>query len=248
MFANLKKWLLVAIVSVGGIACSHSRCQTCSNAEPCCATTPCENGGLSTPSTGAILPPSNGPSPYRSGAKLDPVAPPVLPKPLILPEQSKPITLPESAEPANVPDVSKPVVLPDKIKPLTLPDGPKPDDPEFRNDQGGTKHEANKPNLDAIVHDVREPVSETAQPSCTPDYSCIVGRVEYLHMKQQWRIRYASFDADDIHGGVFTLQGTDRLDFCFKDGMTVRVRGVLIDPNSRQPSPDYFVHEVKVVE
>jgi hypothetical protein len=251
MFTNVtkfNKWLLIALCCTGNIACSSSRCHTCCDckqtihkgetAPPPPLPTKNEppalpNSGLSPIKPAPVLPPALPPAPV-----LPPALPPA-PVPGILTNQPRPAVLPDKVEPVPAPDAGKPDRIPDRVKPLIplIPmEEPKNLAPGFGAAAPQAKHEVSKPNFDVIA---RMP---------PPDYSTFIGKLEFLHTKQQWRIRYASFDVDDIHGGVFTLQGIDHIDMPLKEGMTVRVQGLLVEPDTRKPSPDYFVHEINVAE
>ena len=94
----------------------------------------------------------------------------------------------------------------------------------------------------------REPRAESNAADHAADFSWIVGRLEFLNMKGQWRVRYAAFDADDKYGGVATLSGVDHLTEQLKDGMVVRLHGQLVDPDSKKSSPEYFVHDIKIMK
>jgi hypothetical protein len=68
----------------------------------------------------------------------------------------------------------------------------------------------------------------TAQPffSHAEDYSWLQGQVEYSHFGNSWRLRYASVDESDSHGGSVTLLDNNLLQN-LKDGQYVRVQGHL---------------------
>jgi hypothetical protein len=104
-----------------------------------------------------------------------------------------------------------------------------------------------KPGPNSDSSEIRVPLDGEFQRAASTDYSSIVGHLEYLYMKRQWRLRYASYAADDVLGGVVTLRGIDSIAEQFKEGMTVEVQGSL-DTDSRKPSPDYFVRQLKIVE
>jgi len=91
--------------------------------------------------------------------------------------------------------------------------------------------------------------SVPATPDHAKDYSWIVGQLEYLNMKKQWRVRYAPCDVDDAFGGVVTLSGVDHLSEQLKDGMYVKLQGQLVNPDQTKAAPDYFVYGIgRIVE
>ena len=94
----------------------------------------------------------------------------------------------------------------------------------------------------------RDPASGLIRFDHARDYAWVVGQLQYLHGKRQWRVRYSPFDVDDTFGGVVTITGLDHLAEQFKDGATVRIQGQLVDPDSHKPSPEYYVYDIKVLE
>ncbi len=103
-----------------------------------------------------------------------------------------------------------------------------------------------RPDPERVVTAPREAAAGSSRMDHAPNFAWIVGRVEFLHMKNQWRVRYAGFDSDDKYGGVVTLGGVDHLSGQLKDGMTVRLQGQMVEPDGKKGSPEYFVHEIKV--
>lgn len=79
------------------------------------------------------------------------------------------------------------------------------------------------------------------------DYTELVGEIQYLHTRECWRLRYASVDEEDRYGGSVTLVETGSMDR-FKSGQLVRVIGLLVDADSRDPSPTYRVRSIKVLD
>jgi hypothetical protein len=80
------------------------------------------------------------------------------------------------------------------------------------------------------------------------DFAWVVGKLEYLNLKHQWRVRYAPCDVEDAYGGVVVLSGVDHLSGQLHDGDTVRVVGQLTPPANKKMSAEYFVHEIKTGE
>lgn len=88
----------------------------------------------------------------------------------------------------------------------------------------------------------------TAHPSFghAPDYSWLVGELQYVHIRNAWRVRYASVEEEDRYGGSVTLTETGSM-ADYKNGQIVRVEGQLADPESRDPSPTYRVRTLRVL-
>jgi hypothetical protein len=79
-----------------------------------------------------------------------------------------------------------------------------------------------------------------------PDYRWLVGRLQYVHVRDAWRLRFASAEDDDRHGGTVTLVETGPM-IGFQTGQLVRIEGQLVDPSSRQPSPPYRVQSIQLL-
>lgn len=90
----------------------------------------------------------------------------------------------------------------------------------------------------------QQPPAPVAQPegmfAHAADYSSLSGQVQ--KWRSGWRIRYATVDAVDPHGGCVTLVGTDFDKL--RDGDFVRVRGRLLSPQSRGGSVIYHVDAI----
>ena len=87
----------------------------------------------------------------------------------------------------------------------------------------------------------------TARPEFAhaPDYSWMVGQLQYVHGRKAWRLRYASVDEEERYGGSVTLEGCDHLMDQYRSGQLVRVQGKLADPESRHPSPGFIVADIR---
>lgn len=83
----------------------------------------------------------------------------------------------------------------------------------------------------------------TADPrfSHAEDYSWLVGELNYLHSRRGWRLRYASINEEDPYGGSVSLNVSGHMLANLRDGQIVRVHGMLLDPESRKPAPEYRV-------
>jgi len=90
----------------------------------------------------------------------------------------------------------------------------------------------------------------TADPkfSHAADYTWLVGKLQYVHGKDQWRVRFTSVDEEDRYGGSVTLQGLAHRFADFKDGQMVRVEGQVVDADSRDVAPAYRMMDIQNVE
>ena len=97
-----------------------------------------------------------------------------------------------------------------------------------------------------VIRDESKPEKRAAvSPFCrSPDYSWVIGQLRYLHTRRCWQIRFAPINVEDRYGGGFCLTGIDHLSEHLKDGMLVKVEGVVINPDRRTPSPTYWVNQV----
>lgn len=83
-------------------------------------------------------------------------------------------------------------------------------------------------------------------PGCGPDHRWLVGRLQYLYVRDAWRIRYAAPESDDRYGGTLMLVNPGSMT-AFHEGQLVRVEGRVVEPESREPSPAYQVHSIHAV-
>ncbi len=72
-----------------------------------------------------------------------------------------------------------------------------------------------------------------------PDYTWIVGRVEYCNTKKEWRLRYASVDESDGFGGRVTLVQNQHVQL-LAEGMYIQVHGHLVNPASAGSGPIFY--------
>lgn len=88
----------------------------------------------------------------------------------------------------------------------------------------------------------------TANPSFShsEDYGRLIGELQYVHVRNTWRLRYASVDEEDRYGGSVTLVEAGSMSK-FSSGQIVRVEGQVIDTDSREPSPAYRVRSIQQV-
>jgi hypothetical protein len=114
--------------------------------------------------------------------------------------------------------------------------------------QTSEPHVVAKPEGSSLPNEVRDPVTGLIRYDHARDYSWVVGKLEYLHAKHQWRVRYAPYDVDDELGGVVALTGVEHLSDKLRSGVTVRIQGNLVHPESRKASPEYYVYDLKSIE
>jgi hypothetical protein len=86
----------------------------------------------------------------------------------------------------------------------------------------------------------------TAKPCYAHDaaYHVLSGELQFVHVRNAWRLRYASVDEEDRYGGSVTLTEMGSMDG-FANGQFVRVEGCLADPQSNEPSPAFRVRTIQ---
>jgi len=106
----------------------------------------------------------------------------------------------------------------------------------------------------AVVHAEHLPSGKlvldlTARPGLghSPDYSWLKGEVEYSRLGGGWRLRYASLDEAESHGGEVTLTGDSRLR-SLKDGELIQVQGHFAATDDEGAAPPYHVDSYTVIE
>lgn len=82
------------------------------------------------------------------------------------------------------------------------------------------------------------------QPSRASDYRWLIGHLQYVHVRNAWRLRYAAPDEHDRYGGAVTLTDLGPMTE-YRSGQLVRVEGCLLDPASTEPSPAYHVQRIQ---
>jgi hypothetical protein len=80
-----------------------------------------------------------------------------------------------------------------------------------------------------------------------PDYGWLKGELEYLRARDVWRLRYALADQEDRHGGTVLLVADSLPPGC-KSGQFVRVEGQLVNPESDEARPPYWVRTLQVLK
>lgn len=99
------------------------------------------------------------------------------------------------------------------------------------------------PSLSEPSEDVQAPVTERF--GHDPKYRWLVGTLDYSQIQRAWLLRYMSYEEDDRYGGCVTLVGVPPAT-ALKKGKTMRVEGLLIDPDSRQLRPAFQVENIRV--
>jgi hypothetical protein len=92
----------------------------------------------------------------------------------------------------------------------------------------------------------RRSYADVSAKSCyghAEDYSWIKGELQFGHARNAWRVRFASIDEEDRYGGSVTLTEEGPMEE-YKDGQLVHIEGRLVDPESRDPSPEYRVRAI----
>jgi hypothetical protein len=81
-----------------------------------------------------------------------------------------------------------------------------------------------------------------------PDYTWLVGELQFSYVRKAWRLRYMPVDEDDRYGGSVTFIDTGALPMAnYQSGQIIRVEGRLRDPEAREPSPAYLVKSIQVL-
>lgn len=271
MFCRHWQWLIVAMCSSLGVACSHSRCNQCSTsvgthvaaapAKPTSTCNTCTNSApvpvvavkpcpCGTKRTFVIIPQVSCPktavaaAPCATCPKTAVAATPCTTRPKTTVAAVPCATCPKTAVAAAPCHTCPPAKTATAASPV-----PRVLDPKVA--------EA-KPVEPLVPHGVakvvdaaapyRDPASGLIRYDHARDYAWVVGQLQYLHGKRQWRVRYSPCDVDDTFGGSVTITGLDHLADQFKDGSTVRIQGQLVDPNGHRSAPEYYVYDIKVLE
>jgi hypothetical protein len=153
----------------------------------------------------------------------------------------------EEAVPADPPPMPG---VPDTTAELTTPSEPVPTPPsspghEVRSSAHGELFNAIREEL-ARQRCALEPGTEPTR-GCALDHSWLVGELQYVEVRNVWRLRYASVEDEDRYGGSVTLSDTGSLTG-LRSGERVRVEGQLVDAESREPSPAYRVRTLQRVK
>jgi hypothetical protein len=109
------------------------------------------------------------------------------------------------------------------------------------------------PVADALVKKTEvEPAPPSTPPlkpgfGCAGDYSWLLGELQYIRSRNVWRLRYLDGDAEDRYGGTVTLVGEGLPHDC-QSGQMVRVEGQVVNPDSSDPRPPYWVRKLQVLK
>jgi hypothetical protein len=223
MQPTLRKWLGASVLgSALVVGCSHSH-QECAS---CSANRPIASGYVQT-MPGTYAGPSMSYMPQRVVAQPMPQTPVMqapaaaaTPAAAVLPPPVEPAPAPVSQVSATVP--AKPEAEPAPAAGYTL--------------TGGEE----KPIARRSYADI------TAKPGYghAPDYSWVTGELQFVHVRSEWRVRYASVDEEDRYGGSLTLTEMGSMS-SYSDGQMVRVTGRVIHADEREPL--YRVGSIQVL-
>jgi hypothetical protein len=92
----------------------------------------------------------------------------------------------------------------------------------------------------------RAPLLPPAGYDHAPDYSWLVGELQYLQTRGVWHLRFAPPGEPDRYGGTVTLTGDGMPSDC-RSGQIVRVEGTVINPETHEFRPPYWVRNLKVL-
>lgn len=81
------------------------------------------------------------------------------------------------------------------------------------------------------------------------DYTWLTGRLEYLYVRNIWRIRYAGCDEDDRFGGSLALTASFPVSD-FKEGQLIHVEGSILrgEANDHDGRPLYEVRAIQILK
>lgn len=232
-----KPWtsLIVAICTMTGIACKHSSCQQCASG--------------STTSAAQRSIDKAAPAISESTSDKKPIL--ILPPPLINDPETF-VSIPDkTALKVEIPSSSTAFKVQTTPQVLTLHKPQVEPIPLHKSIIEGKSEPPQPPLLKTEQHEEPSqshgPASVPSQYAHALNFSTVTGQLQYLHSKQQWRVRYASCDVEDVYGGVVTLRGVEHLADQLKDGSTVHIQGQLVHPDGKRPSPEYQVYDLKNV-
>jgi hypothetical protein len=72
-----------------------------------------------------------------------------------------------------------------------------------------------------------------------PDYSWIIGKVEYSTIAKEWRIRYAGVEETERYGGRLSLIENHQVGL-LRDGLHVQVRGYIVNRDNAGNGPTFY--------
>ncbi len=230
----MRKPLLTLILSFFGFATLTG----CGLFESCC------NDGCgtkrvpnrTTPYRPVLTPPTSAPT--KGSVVKPPVVPDRVPSaptflPTFPPTTGKRGPNPVDAKIEIVPiAIETPDIFPNEnsIKPATNSDSPK----AVKLFQGSVQPDSVAPKKAANVKSVQ-----------ADGYQTLVGQVHQF--RKTWRLRYASIEQNDPHGGSIILESDGDLS-ALRDGSTIRVRGILIPATDRTTGASYRVQNFEIVE
>ncbi len=102
----------------------------------------------------------------------------------------------------------------------------------------------------AVVEAPVAPLAENGPPAGfghAEDYSWLSGELQFIQARNVWRLRYAPFEQEGRYGGTVLLVG-DGLPTNCQAGQIVRVEGQLVNPETDEARPPYWVRSFKVLK
>lgn len=254
-------------------ACDKSKCTTCGKAKctscpkPTCSTPACQTCGkqkcTSCPKTDCTVNCKKLPTKLFGKGECttcDPCTPAVPQSQPTSPAADAPAALPITKTVPSVVPMSTPISnerfrqpKPAEKPPVELPTAlPLPGRPMPTNYHHSTSAAPvpTAPKVTEIDVPRRSFADITAKPQFhhSSDHTQITGQLQYYAKNREWRLRYCSIDEEDRYGGSVTLVDGSHMMSEVKDGMIVRIEGMVIDADSRTPSPKYRVRSLEIVK
>jgi hypothetical protein len=96
------------------------------------------------------------------------------------------------------------------------------------------------------IDDCPKPVAEALRFSHAPHYGWLIGQLEYVYVRNAWKLHYAAAVDADTHGGSVTLVDTGPLTESLH-GRLVRIEGRFLDVDGTDPCPAYEVHFLQLL-
>jgi hypothetical protein len=90
------------------------------------------------------------------------------------------------------------------------------------------------------------PDVEALQLGHAPDYRWLIGKLEYVYVRNAWKLRYASASDADPHGGSVTLSNPGPVAETLRNRL-VRVEGQLVEADGSESYPVYQVQSLQLL-
>jgi hypothetical protein len=82
--------------------------------------------------------------------------------------------------------------------------------------------------------------------SHAPDYRWLIGQLEFVYVRNTWKVHYAGAADADPHGGSVTLLDCGPLAESLR-GRLVRIEGRLVEAEATAPCPGYQIHSLQLL-